>query len=212
MWHAQGLTEAQRSDRLQSTLVLARDQALLSGWRNERFSFWHTNCAIPEPHIPAFLRIERSGFRWLGMQSHAVHVNGFLPDGRLWCARRALTKATDPGMLDNLTAGGLPSGESVEECLVRELAEEAGLYQLQDCGVQAAGSLRTSRLESEGWHDEVIHVFNLALAADFVPNNQDGEVAEFMCLSSTEVWKHTLAGSFTVDAVQSLVQGLLHCA
>jgi isopentenyldiphosphate isomerase len=208
VWHAAGAEEAQRSEQLQAVLLCARDQGLLSGWRNERFSFWHADCRTPEPHTPAFLSVERSGFRWLGMLSHAVHVNGFLPDGRLWCARRALSKATDPGLLDNVTAGGLPSGETAETCLQRELAEEAGLFSLDDHSLQAAGSVRTSRQEPQGWHDEFVHVFNLTLANGFVPQNQDGEVSEFLCLSPQQVLARLLAGEYTVDAAQTLLQGL----
>ena len=113
VWQAEEASQAQRSELLQAALLQAREQGLLSGWRDERFSFWHANCTTPEPQTPAILSVERSGYRWLGMLSHAVHVNGFLPDGRLWCARRALGKATDPGMLDNVTAGGLPDRKSV---------------------------------------------------------------------------------------------------
>jgi isopentenyldiphosphate isomerase len=193
---------------LQAVLLSARDQGLLNGWRHERFSFWHADCATPDPQQPAFLSVERSGFRWLGLLSHAVHVNGFLPDGRLWCARRALSKATDPGLLDNVTAGGLPSGERVEDCLQRELAEEAGLFSLDGHQLQAAGSVRTSRLEPQGWHDEIVHVYNLTLKHDFVPANQDGEVSEFQCLQPQHVLAKMQAGEFTVDAVQTLLQGL----
>ena len=84
VWHAVNTENAQRSEQLQAALLTARDQGLLTGWRNERFSFWHADCHTPDPQNPAFLDVERSGFRWLGMLSHAVHVNGFLPDGRLW--------------------------------------------------------------------------------------------------------------------------------
>jgi ADP-ribose pyrophosphatase YjhB (NUDIX family) len=156
--------------------------------------------------------VERSGFRWLGLLSHAVHVNGFLLDGRLWCARRALSKATDPGLLDNVTAGGLPSGETVASCLQRELAEEAGLFRLDGHPLQAAGSVRTSRREPQGWHDEYVHAFNLTLDTNFVPVNQDGEVAEFMCLNAHQVLARMQAGEFTVDAVQTLIQGLRSAA
>jgi 8-oxo-dGTP pyrophosphatase MutT (NUDIX family) len=208
VWHAEHAEEAQRSEQLQAVLLRAREQGLLTGWRNERFSFWHADCVTPEPQNPAFLSVERSGFRWLGMLSHAVHVNGFLPDGRLWSARRALSKATDPGMLDNVTAGGLPSGETAQTCLQRELAEEAGLFSLDGHLLQAAGSVRTSRLEPQGWHDEFVHVFNLTLESSFVPVNQDGEVAGFMCLQPPQVLAKMLAGEFTVDAVQTLLQGL----
>jgi isopentenyldiphosphate isomerase len=208
VWHAEGKTEQQRSTALQNTLLLAREHGLLTGWRNEPFSFWHTGCVLPDPQRAPLFSVERAGFRFLGLQSHAVHVNGFLADGRLWCARRSLTKATDPGLLDNITAGGLPSGETVERCLQRELAEEAGLFDLQGHTLQAAGRVRTARLEPQGWHDEVIHVFNLTLADGFVPVNQDGEVSEFLCLDAPQVLQRMQAGAFTEDAVQSLVQGL----
>jgi hypothetical protein len=92
--------------------------------------------------------------------------------------------------------------------LQRELAEEAGLFDLQGHTLQAAGRVRTARLEPQGWHDEVIHVFNLTLADGFVPVNQDGEVSEFLCLDAPQVLQRMQAGAFTEDAVQSLVQGL----
>jgi hypothetical protein len=38
--------------------------------------------------------------------------NGFTSEGHMWCGRRALSKATDLGMLDNVTAGGLLTCES----------------------------------------------------------------------------------------------------
>jgi len=208
VWHAGPLSRAQRSEVLQTALEAAHTQGLLTGWRNERFSFWHSHCLQPDPRADALLDVERAGFRFLGMLSHAVHVNGFLPDGRVWIARRAPSKATDPGMLDNVTAGGLPAGETVQKCLQRELAEEAGLHSLQGQLLQAAGSIRTSRLEAQGWHDEVLHVFNLTLAPDFVPHNTDGEVSEFLCLPPLALVQRLQAQELTADATHALLQGL----
>lgn len=211
VWDASHWTAQQRSTQLQAALLAARAQGLLRGWRNEAFSFWHAGCAEPDPAMASLFQVERSGFRFLGLLSHAVHVNGFTPDGRLWCGRRSFSKATDPGMLDNLAAGGLPSGERVLHCLKRELAEEAGLFSLEGLPLQAEGSVRTARPVPEGWHEEFVHVYNLTVAPDFVPKNQDGEVADFLCLSATEVLQQMEAGAFTVDAVQTLIQGLRHC-
>jgi isopentenyldiphosphate isomerase len=208
VWHADKWSETQRSENLQAVLQQAKEEGLLPGWRDERFSFWGADCTYPDPTQTSHFQVERSGFRFLGVLSHAVHVNGFLPDGRLWCGRRALHKATDPGMLDNITAGGLPSGEWIQDCLQRELAEEAGLFRLQDHVCQGAGYVRTSRQEPEGWHDEFVHVFNLTLVDGFQPLNQDGEVSEFTCLSPTDVLAQVQAGAFTQDAVQTLLQGL----
>lgn len=208
VWHADNWTPMQRSETLQRALLQARAEGLLQGWRDERFGFWGADCAVPDPQRSTFLQVERSGFRFLGLLSHAVHVNGFMPDGRLWCGRRSLHKATDPGLLDNITAGGLPSGEGVQECLRRELAEEAGLFRLEEHGCESVERVRTSRLEGDSWHDEFLHVFNLTVAADFQPINQDGEVSEFLCLRPDEVLAKIQAGAFTQDAVQAMVQGL----
>jgi ADP-ribose pyrophosphatase YjhB (NUDIX family) len=202
IWDAHGLTTDERSAQLQAVLEAASLCGLLSGWRNECFSFW------PEENAPYFLSVERSGFRFLGMMSHAVHINGFTPEGHLWCGRRALTKATDPGMLDNVTAGGLPTGESVLDCALRELEEEAGLTGLTPENLAHAGTIRTARGEPQGYHDELLHVFNMVLPMNCVPANRDGEVSGFMCLPPVEVLARFERGEFTADAAATLVQGL----
>ena len=45
----------------------------------------------------------------------------------MWVARRAATKQTWPGFLDNSAAGGLAAGLGVEECVVKEALEEASI-------------------------------------------------------------------------------------
>jgi 8-oxo-dGTP pyrophosphatase MutT (NUDIX family) len=207
LWNCDGWSSAQRSKAVQALLEQARTRGQLRGWRDEAFAFWHTGCRLPLPDQEAFLSVERSGFRHLGLMSHAVHINGFTKDGRLWCGRRAANKATDPGRLDNVTAGGLPAGETVLACALRELQEEAGLH--LDARVLAnAGTRRTTRAETEGWHDETLLVFNLTLADSVVPHNQDGEVQEFLCLTPKDVLRRVQDGEFTDDAAASLAQGL----
>lgn len=213
LWDAMDCSADERSAKLQAALEVARLLGLLTGWRNERFSYWMDSAQTPTPDSPSpdtpyFLSVERSGFRFLGMMSHAVHINGFTPEGYVWCGRRALSKATDPGMLDNLTAGGLPTGESALDCTLRELEEEAGLAGLSAQALEYAGSIRTSRTEPQGYHDELLQVFNLVLPAHCVPVNRDGEVSEFLCLSPTEVMARTARGEFTADAAATLAQGL----
>lgn len=85
-----------------------------------------------------------------------MHINGFTPDGRLWCGLRALIKATDPGMLDNVTAGGSPAGESPLGCALRELEEEAGAVLAVTRTLHGAGLVRTAHMDTGGWHDETL--------------------------------------------------------
>lgn len=209
VWNAQHASPVRRSAELQAALLRLRDLGRVAGWRNEYFCYWSQADTGPEPHQPAWVRVERAGFRFLGMMSHAVHINGFTPDGRMWCGQRSAGKATDPGMWDNVTAGGLSAGETLSGCARRELWEEAG-YRLEVLQqLIPAGRVRISRATPTGWHDEMLHVFNLVLPADFVPCNQDGEVQGFECLSAPEVMAKILAGQFAADAALAISQGVL---
>jgi 8-oxo-dGTP pyrophosphatase MutT (NUDIX family) len=118
----------------------------------------------------------------------------------MWCGRRSFSKATDPGMLDNLAAGGLPAGESLFLCGVREMHEEAGLDAAMARQAIAGGQVETCREVREGWHHENLWIYNLTLPTEFQPVNQDGEVSEFLCLSPRQVVQAIEAGSLTADA------------
>jgi 8-oxo-dGTP pyrophosphatase MutT (NUDIX family) len=207
-WDAWQWPRQKRSQALQDMLVQHFNQGLFTGWRDEKFSYWSNTHDSPSPDVPDLFSVERAGFRYMGVMSHAVHMNGFLPDGRLWCGRRSKSKATDPGLLDNVAAGGLSTGETVLSCALRELSEEAGIFNIDKTALVDAGFIRTSRREGEGWHDETLRVYNLALAQDFQPNNHDGEVDEFVCLHPSEVVALIKEEQFTIDASASLLQGL----
>lgn len=207
-WQALDWSEPRRSAALQQTLEHGHQQGLVHGWRAEPFAFWAHDTASPPTTTPPLLQVERAGFRFLGMPSHAVHINGFTPEGQLWCGRRALSKATDPGMLDNVTAGGLPAGESPRSCALRELHEEAGATIDDATQLLATGTIRTARQDTGGWHEETLLVYHWDCPAGWQPANRDGEVAEFLCLHAPEVLEHIRAGSFTHDAVASLAHGL----
>ena len=208
-WDAQHLSPAQRSQALALAAQTLRDLGLIRGWRDECYSYWGAISHDPDPALPEWFRLERSAFRFFGLRSHAVHINGFTPDGRMWCARRALSKATDPGRLDNLAAGGLAADETIVQCAVRELGEEAGLAPSLAQHIQRAGRITTARTEPEGWHDETLLVFNLCVPEAVVPHNTDGEVSEFVCLTPAEVMHRIKAADFSKDAACVIAQGIL---
>lgn len=207
-WHADGLRPQDRSFRLQQALQALHARGLIGGWRDELFAFWTPDTELPPADTPPLFALERAAFRPLGLLSHAVHINGFTPDGLMWCGRRALSKSTDAGLLDNLTAGGLAHEESIRVCATRELWEEAGLRGQVFDTLQPAGRVRVSRPDPRGWHDEVLHVFNLTLGHGVTPSNQDGEVSEFVCHPASEVLELLRRGAFTMDAAVSLAWGL----
>lgn len=185
---------------LQEAAQTLRVRGSIRGWRDEAYA-----CEAPLADPCAargaeLLRLERAAFRAFGLMSRAVHVNGWLPDGRMLCGRRALAKATDPGRLDNLAAGGLGAGEALLDCARRELLEEAGVEAGLSLGLRACGALRSTRVEPEGLHDEVLHVYALELPEGFEPRNQDGEVSEFLCLDEQALAQRLAAGEFSADA------------
>jgi 8-oxo-dGTP pyrophosphatase MutT (NUDIX family) len=208
-WQSGAGHALQRSQALQGFLAKQAEHGRLTGWRGEFFAWWPDTPAWPPAlDVPPFLCVERSGFRHLGMMSHAVHIHGFLPHGDLWCGRRSDHKPTDPGLLDNLAAGGLTAGESPLTTAVRELAEEASLHLPNANRLRWAGVIRTQRPEPQGWHDEQLLVYTLHLSEQETPVNADGEVHEFLCLNPDEVVSRMQSRQFTVDACASLAQCL----
>jgi 8-oxo-dGTP pyrophosphatase MutT (NUDIX family) len=209
VWHAQDLTPGERSLAMRGAALRLHELGLIKGWRGEAFACERPVVEPERQRGEPLFEMERAAFRFFGLQSRAAHVNGFTPDGWLWCGRRAPTKATDPGLLDNLAAGGLPAGEALRLCAQRELGEEAGVPPELAQGLWDLGALHTRRRVPEGWHDEVLQVFNLTLPAGFVPRNQDGEVSEFLCLEAGSALARCQADEFTRDAAVVTAFGLL---
>ena len=189
-----GVSEIARGRLLQQAASLLKAEGLVPGWRNEQ-------CALWDEQENELARFERGAFRTLGLQNRAVHVNGWLADGRLWIARRSPHKASSPNKLDNLAAGAISAGESAVDCAIRELWEEAGVPAEIAVLTEFAGPrLHSLRPLRHGIHDEIILCADLALPRNFTPVCQDGEVAEFLCLSREEVRGALADGEFSVEA------------
>ena len=176
--------------------ALSREGAI-HGWRGETYAV----CA-KEGGAPLF-HLERAAMRFFGLPSAASHLNGYLIDNKnldIWIARRAATKAIDPGMLDTLVGGGIPSGEDAWRTLLRECGEEAGIPIALAEKARPAGSLRVCREVPEGLHSEILYAYDLALPADFTPHNNDGEVSEFLNLEPAPLVERIARGELTVEA------------
>ena len=180
------------------------------GWRNELLDVW-TDSNEPPVRVAA---IERGVMRPLGLVTRAVHLNGWSSDGRLWVARRALSKATDPGMWDTLVGGLIGAGEPEQLALVRECDEEAGLDP-QDIAPRNALHLvtRMRRRIPEGYQSEDVLTCECVLDPQVIPKNRDGEVMEIRCLTPAEVLAMLQQGAFTVEATIVITENLLRdCA
>lgn len=176
-----------------SIATALKEAGCLRGWRNELLD------VVGEGQVLGV--IERAALRPMGLLTRAVHLNAWTPDGRLYVARRASTKSTDPGMLDTLVGGLSAAGESLDTSLLRESQEEAGL--LPDMLVNRTPIRVITRMHRrlpEGYQVEDALVSECVLDAAVCPANQDGEVSEILMLSIDEVWSRILADEFTLEA------------
>jgi 8-oxo-dGTP pyrophosphatase MutT (NUDIX family) len=206
------LTAADRDAALATINGALRKQGWVRAWRDELFAIFDpagdatgdTTSDISARRPLA--RTERAASRFWGTLTLGAHANGYLmtgPGGRpthLWVAQRSFTKATDPGLRDNLVGGGVPHGQAPLEALVREGWEEAGLTAPQMAPARPGRVLRLHRDIPEGLQLEDLHTFDLALPAGLVPCNQDGEVAGFECLPVADALALAASGAMTVDA------------
>jgi 8-oxo-dGTP pyrophosphatase MutT (NUDIX family) len=127
-------------------------------------------------------QIERAAAPHFGIRSYGVHMTGYVrtPDGpAVWVARRARTKPTYPGMLDNTVAGGQPVGMGLHDNMVKECREEAGIPAELARRAVCTGAITYKMDAEDGLKPDVQFCFDLELPADFVPRNTDGEIDAF---------------------------------
>jgi 8-oxo-dGTP pyrophosphatase MutT (NUDIX family) len=127
-------------------------------------------------------RIDRGALPQFGIAAVGVHVNGLVraPDGvRLWVAHRARDKHLDPGKLDHIVAGGVAAGMTPGQTLVKEAGEEAGIPPSLAARAVPVASIGYAMEREEGLRRDLLHCYDLDLAADFVPHPADGEVERF---------------------------------
>lgn len=165
-----------RSTAVKPVLEALRNDGLIPAWRDEIYPV--TTAFGGEP----LLQMERAAFPCLGVRAYGVHINGFVANGRglkMWIARRSTNKSTFPGKLDNMVAGGLPIGISLEENIIKECHEEAGIPASLASRAIHAGSISYCKQVPEGLKPDVQFVYDLELPADFEPQPVDGEVEAF---------------------------------
>lgn len=173
-----------RSAAIDSVMRELRQEGFIRGWRDELFTI-----AVQYGAEPLF-DLERAGVPLFGVKAYGVHLNGYVRrDGEiwLWVGRRAANRPIEPGKLDHLVAGGLPSGVKPFDNLIKEAAEEASIPKELARRARPCGAL-SYRMELDGClRDDTLFTYDLELPADFVPKNHDGEIADFRLLPLSEV-------------------------
>jgi len=200
-------TVDERSAALGRVIDALAADGRIPGWRNETYAIRNAFDAPPLAYI------ERAASRFFGTMTYAVHLNGIVEyeagAPQLWIARRSETKATDPGMLDNVVAGGIGWGFSIETTIVKECWEEAGIPEQIAALAVPGRAVHVLQSLPEGTQAEQIFIYDLLLPEDFVPHNQDGEVGEHRLARIDEVARWIEDAAMTVDASLATLDCLL---
>lgn len=139
---------------------------------------------------PALLTIDRASVAYFGVRAYGQHLNGFVRDGDellMWLGRRSCSKPSYPGMLDQLVAGGLPHGISLQDNLAKECWEEAAIPAELARQAVPVGTVSYCRETDAGIKADLLFNYDLELPADFVPRANDGEMEDFLLLPLAEV-------------------------
>lgn len=209
-------TAEQRSDLIAKTLsatVKRGSFEILNGWRNEMYPVY-------APGGELLFEMERCASPLFGIVTYGVHATCYVEDEkglRLWIPRRARTKQTYPGMLDNTVAGGMSTGEKPFECAVREAMEEASLpEEIVKANAIPSGCVsyfyvRDPRAggESELLQPEVEYIYDIRLDPSVIPKPGDSEVEDFGLLTVEETKQALANGEFKPNCAMVLIDFFL---
>ena len=176
---------------------------VLQGWRDELYGVYGAGGEL-------LFEIERAASPLFGVVTYGVHMTAYVrseTDGgmKIWVPRRARNKQTYGGWLDNTVAGGIASGESALECLVREAEEEASMPEAVMRRVKAVGTVsyfhvrdRRAGGEAGFLQPECQFVYDLELREEdgLELRPSDNEVEEFRLMGVEEVKEAIGRGEF----------------
>ena len=210
-----GNTEEERSKVVAMTTKALRATGhfkILNGWRDELYPVFG-------PNRDLLFSIERAASALFGIVTYGCHMTAYTrskrpkseaeaggdeEELRIWVPRRAATKQTYGGMLDNTVAGGIATGETAFDSMVRESAEEASLPEdLVRKNTKAVGTvtyfhIRDHRAggETRLLQPECQYVYDLELPESVVPKPSDDEVEGFELMGVDQVKEALRSGEF----------------
>ncbi len=131
---------------------------------------------------PSFFTIERAASSVLGIKKYGIHLNAWVEQQGelyLWVARRSRNKPTFPGKLDHLVAGGHGTGYTIEQTMIKECGEEAGVPEAIAQTAVPVSMVTYNMDAGKKLQQDNLFIYDLKLDASFVPENTDGEAEAF---------------------------------
>lgn len=177
-------TIAQRNNAIEKVIAQLLEQEFISYVMNEPY-------AVKDESGEVFFVIDRSMVAYFGFRSFGQHINGFVRkdnDLFLWVAKRAADRMIFPGMLDNMVAGGLPYGLSLETNLQKECYEEAAISAELAATAAFVSTITYNGMSSKGYKPDTLYCYDLEVPETFIPVNTDGEVESFELMPVEDVF------------------------
>ncbi len=177
-------TAEQRSNAIAPILETLHKEKVINSWVGELYAVNQAYGEEPQ------LLMERAAVSFFGIRGYGVHLNGLVEksDGTyIWIARRTKDKPFWPGMLDQMVAGGQPAGIGRLDNLIKECAEEASITESIASKAEFVSTLHYRGTSTRGMNVDTLFNYDLTLPEDFVPENTDGEVDEFILMPLEEM-------------------------
>lgn len=181
-------TPEERTRACQSVMQALHDEGIIDSWVGEHYS------VILKYGEKPHLLIERAAVTFMGLRGFGIHINGLVQkqDGiYIWIARRTKDKPFWPGMLDQMVAGGQPAGIGRMENVIKESAEEANIPKELARQAKLVSEIHYRGETHRGMNVDTLFNYDLWLPEDFIPENTDGEVDEFILLPIEEMARLT---------------------
>ncbi|KAI0342516.1 nudix hydrolase 20 [Trametopsis cervina] len=228
-------TPTKRTEVMRKLCEKWRDEGLWSNiigpgkWRGESYPvyrrpFGKNDAPVEETDNDStnyVFRMERAACALFGTVTYGVHMSVYVYDPRvgysIWVPKRARTKQTWPGYLDNSVAGGIPAGLSPFESLVKEAMEEASIDEdIVRNYAKGVGSISYFFSTNDGWlQPEVEYLYDLCVPSEhasdarYQPKPLDGEVESFELLPLEAVKSRMRAGLFKPNCAAALIDFMI---
>ena len=173
-----------RSAEIAEISAMLYEAGHLNEWRGELYGVYETS--LRENDL--LFVIERSAAPFFGVRTYGAHINGFTTFEneenplRCWIGQRSTKKRIAPLKFDQIAAGGLTYGESVDESAEREAMEEASIPHHLAVTMRYQGLLHNMEEVDRTIRQETLFCYDLKLPQDFIPKVNDEEMLQFKCL------------------------------